>query len=227
MKIKLHEIKIRDLFNGYMDLGEDGVTGYDGDLNIRPKYQREFIYKDKNRDAVIETITSGHPLNTMYWAYIPENEKNNLPKYELLDGQQRTLSFLKYVNGDYSVDYKFFHNLTDDEKEKFLDYKLQIYICEGTESERLAWFKKINIVGMPLNNQELLNATFTGPWLENAKRCFSGTKPPAYDMAKDYMSGQPLRQEYLETALKWMADKENTTVEGYMAKHQQGESLPA
>ena len=221
MKIKLQEITIRDLFENYSDLGEEGVTGYNGELNIRPKFQREFIYKDKNRDAVVETVMSGHPLNTMYWSYIPENKENGLPIYELLDGQQRTLSILKYINGDYSVNYRFFHNLTDDEKDNLLDYKCQIYICEGTESERLAWFKKINIVGMPLNNQELLNATFTGPWLEDAKRHFSGTKPPAYDLASDYVSGQPLRQELLEKAISWIAEKEDTTVEGYMAKNQQ------
>lgn len=221
MKIKLHEITVRDLYKDYLDLGEDGVTGYGGKLNIRPKYQREFIYNEKNRNAVIETVINGHPLNTMYWSFVPENEKNGLPIYELLDGQQRTLSILKYIAGEYSVNYRFFHNLLDDEKDKILDYKCQIYICEGTESERLAWFKKINIVGVPLSNQELLNATFTGPWLEDAKKHFSGTKPPAYEMAKDYMNGKAIRQEILETALKWISDRDDTTIEGYMAKHQQ------
>ena len=130
MDIELRQITVRDVSNGYVDSAENGVVGYGGRLNIRPAYQREFVYKDKQRNAVIDTITHNFPLNVMYWC---ENADGS---YELLDGQQRTVSICQYINGDFSINNRFFHNLTDTEKEQILNYKLMIYICNGNDKEK-------------------------------------------------------------------------------------------
>ena len=211
MEIKLKEIPIRDVVNGYIDNNEEGVVGFGGNLNIRPKYQREFVYKDKQREEVINTINNGFPLNVMYWM------KNEDGTYEVLDGQQRTISFCQYIKGVFSINSRAFHNLTDTEQNKILDYKLMIYICEGTDKERLDWFKIINIAGEKLTNQELRNAIYTGEWLTDAKRHFSKTNCPAYNIASDYLNGSPIRQDYLERALDWI---NNGKIEDYMSKHQ-------
>lgn len=214
MKIELKNIKIREVVDGYVNNNEEGVLGYGGKLNIRPKYQREFIYRDAQRDEVINTIRGNFPLNVMYWV------KNDDGTYEVLDGQQRTISFCSYVNGDYSIDFQYFHNLTEEEKEKILDYELMIYVCEGTDKEKLDWFKIINIAGEKLTDQELRNAIYTGEWLTDAKRYFSKTGCAAYNLAKDYMSGTPIRQAYLETVIKWIASKEGKQIEDYMSEKQ-------
>jgi uncharacterized protein with ParB-like and HNH nuclease domain len=139
MQIKLREISIREVTIGYINNQEDGVVGYGGKLNIRPKYQREFVYKDKQRDSVIETVRKNFPLNVMYWV------KNEDSTYEVLDGQQRTISICEYVAGNFSLNFQYFHNLTDTEREEILNYKLMVYFCEGNDREKLDWFKTINI----------------------------------------------------------------------------------
>ncbi|CEM60506.1 hypothetical protein TPHV1_10174 [Treponema phagedenis] len=141
MKIELHEIPIRELVEGYTDSQEEGVYGYDGKLNIRPKYQREFVYKDAQRDSVINTVRNNFPLNVMYWV------RNSNDSFEVLDGQQRTISICQYITGGFSFKARYFHNLQKDEQDKILDYRLMIYICEGTDSEKLDWFRTINIAG--------------------------------------------------------------------------------
>ena len=211
MKIELKEILIKDVAKNYVDSAEEGVVGYDGKLNIRPKYQREFVYDEKKRNAVIDTIRKGFPLNVMYWV------KNEDGTFEVLDGQQRTISFCQYINNDFSIDNKFFHNLTKPEQDLILDYKLMIYFCEGNDKEKLDWFQIINIAGEKLTDQELRNAVYTGPWLTNAKTHFSKSNCAAYLLAKDYVSGSPIRQEYLETALEWI---NNGNIEDYMSKNQ-------
>ncbi len=211
MKIELKEVTIREVAKNYVDNAEEGVIGYDGKLNIRPKYQREFVYDEKKRNAVIDTINKGFPLNVMYWV---KNEDNS---FEVLDGQQRTISFCQYVNNDFSLNDKFFHNLTKTEQDKILDYKLMVYFCEGNDKEKLDWFKIINIAGEKLTEQELRNAVYTGPWLSSAKTYFSKNNCAAYLLAKDYVNGSPIRQEYLETALSWI---NNGNVEEYMSIHQ-------
>ena len=118
MQITLKEITIRDLVEGYVDNEENGVRGYGNKLDIRPPYQREFVYNDSKRNAVIDTIEDGFPLNVMYWA---DREDGT---YEIIDGQQRTLSICMYVNGDFSHDMRYFNNLQDDEREHILNYKL-------------------------------------------------------------------------------------------------------
>ncbi len=211
MNIQLHEITVREIVEGYKDMGEGGVIGYGGKLNIRPKYQREFVYDQKKRDAVIDTINKGFPLNVMYWAV---NEDGT---YEILDGQQRTISFCQYVNGDFSINSRYFHNLTLPERELILNYKVLIYFCEGSEKEKLDWFRIINIAGEKLTDQELRNATYTGAWLANAKTIFSKSNCAAYLLAKDYVTGTPIRQDYLETAISWISGGK---IEDYMAVHQ-------
>ena len=214
MKIELHEIPVRALVDGYVNNDEEGVWGYGGKLNIRPPYQREFVYKDKQRDAVIETVRKNFPLNVMYWV------DNGNGTFEVMDGQQRTISICEYVKGKFSINFQYFHNLEKEEQEQILDYRLMVYFCHGTAREKLDWFKTINIAGEKLTDQELRNAVYTGEWLHDAKRFFSKTNCPAYQLAKDYMSGSPIRQDYLETALSWIADSKGQTIEEYMAEHQ-------
>lgn len=214
MKIELHKIKIRKVIAGYKDSAEEGVVAYDGKLDIRPKYQREFVYKDKQRDAVLETVKQNFPLNVMYWMVREDGG------YEVLDGQQRTISIGQYVNGDFSLNERYFHNLLKEEQDQILDYELMIYFCEGTDKERLDWFRIINIAGEKLTDQEIRNAVYTGPWLADAKLKFSKSNCAAYRLANDggsLVSGSPIRQEYLETALSWINDGK---IEDYMAKHQ-------
>lgn len=214
MKINLHKIPIRKVIVGYKDSAEEGVVAYSGKLDIRPKYQREFVYKEKQRNAVIETIKNSFPLNVMYWMIRDDGG------YEMLDGQQRTISIGQYVNGDFSLDNRFFHNLTKEEQDKILDYELMIYFCEGTDKERLDWFRIINTYGEKVNDQEIRNAVYTGPWLSDAKLKFSKSNCVAYRLANDggqLVSGSPIRQEYLETVLSWINDGK---IEDYMAKHQ-------
>jgi len=210
MNVKPKNVTIREIVEKYQDKGDDGVTGYNGNLDIRPKYQREFIYPDKERNAVIDTVTKGLPLNVMYWADIGNN------KYEILDGQQRTISICKYVAGDFSIIHpKYekkqrlgFDNLHENEKNQILDYKLMVYECNGTDKEKLDWFRIVNIAGMKLTEQEIRNAVYAGPWVTDAKRYFSKRQGPAYDIAHKYLNGSAERQEYLETAIKWINDGE-------------------
>lgn len=211
MKIKLQEITIREVCNGYKDSDEEGIVAFGGRLNVRPKYQREFVYKNSQRDAVIETVRQGFPLNVMYWVKCGED------LFEVLDGQQRTISICEYIEGNYSIDEKYFHNLTKEEKDQIYDYKLMVYICEGTDKEKLDWFKTINIAGEKLYDQELRNAVYTGDWLTDAKRYFSKRGCAAFKLANIYLAGVPERQDYLETVIKWINDGK---VEAYMAKHQ-------
>lgn len=216
MKIDLHRIPVRDIVEGYADDGEGGVRGYGGRLDIRPPYQREFVYDDTKRAAVIQTVLREFPLNVMYWAV---NDNNT---YEVLDGQQRTISVCQYVAGDFSViidgNPMAFHNLTQTQKDQILDYEMMVYFCEGDDKERLDWFQTINIAGEKLTPQELRNAVYTGPWLSHAKSIFSKSGGPAYGLASKYVKGSPIRQELLEKALQW---KSGGDIAGYMSAHQQ------
>ena len=211
MKIQLKQITVRDLVKDYEDDAENGVRTYGGLLDVRPPYQREFVYKDKQRDAVIETVKQGFPLNVMYWA------KREDGTFEVIDGQQRTISLCQYVTGDFAYMMRYFHNLQDDEQQQILDYELMVYVCEGTDSEKLKWFETINIAGEKLTQQELRNAVYHGSWLADAKRYFSKNGCAAYQIGQDYVSGSPIRQEFLEKALDWISQGQ---IETYMAKHQ-------
>lgn len=215
MDIDRINLSIRDLVKGYIDKEEEGVRAFGGKLDVRPPYQREFIYKDKQRNAVIDTIMHGYPLNVMYWS---EREDGT---YEIIDGQQRTISICQYVNGDFSFNYLGFENLEEDEKNKILDYELDIYICRGKSKEKLKWFETINIAGEKLTNQELRNAVYAGSFISDAKKIFSKRNASAYLLAKDLVTGTPERQEILETALKWICEKEGIKdIRYYLASHQ-------
>lgn len=222
MTIKQIEVTVGEITEGYVNNDELGVRGYGGRLDIRPPYQREFIYNEKEQQAVITTVLRGYPLNVMYW--VKRGEDAECP-FEVMDGQQRTLSLCEYVAGKFSYDYKYFDNLTPDIRKKILDYKLTVYVCEGEPSEKLEWFKTINIAGKPLNEQEINNAVYAGPFVSDAKRHFSKSNCGAYRLGKDLVNGTPIRQDFLKKALEWMADHETRggkrqTAVGYMAEHQ-------
>ena len=216
MQIKLQQISIAEVANGYLNSDEEGVIGFGGKLNIRPKYQREFVYKNEQRDKVLETVRKNFPLNVMYWV------KNEDGTFEVLDGQQRTISICEYVANKFSIDGLKFQNLTDDQQEQILDYKLMIYFCEGSSSEKLDWFKTINIAGEKLTDQELRNAVYTGTWLTDAKKYFSKTSCPAYGLGSDYLNGSPIRQEYLQTVIGWISENRSgdENIRQYMADNQ-------
>jgi hypothetical protein len=211
MKIELKEITIRELTTGYEDKEHDGVIGYNGKLDIRPPYQREFIYDDIKKQAVISTIKKGFPLNVMYWAVRSDGT------FEVIDGQQRTISISQFIYGDFHHNKLYFHSLTNDQQEQILNYKIMVYFCEGSDSEKLDWFETINISGEKLTEQELRNAVFSGTWVTDAKRYFSKNGCAVYNIGKDLLNGTAIRQDYLETAIKWIS---NNDIKVYMSKHQ-------
>lgn len=216
MDITPLEVSVRDLSEGYLDSAEGGVVAYDGKVDVRPPYQREFVYDSKQRQAVLETASQGFPLNVLYWAVKEDGT------YEVIDGQQRTISLCQYIDGDFAMpifgkpQQRYYNNLQPDEKQKLLDYKVTVYLCDGTPSEKLSWFEVINTAGERLTRQELLNAIYSGPWVSSAKLHFSKTGCPAYQLGSDYVTGSPIRQDYLEKVIKWVNDGD---VEGYMGTH--------
>ena len=222
MEIKLHEITVRDVFDGYYNDESTGqVVAFSGALNVRPAYQREFVYDDKKKIAVMNSVLSQFPLNVMYWS------DNGDGTYEMLDGQQRTISICDWLDNGYSIfanpnspTTPYYAHTSQEITDKVLDYKLMIYICKGTDTEKLDWFKIINIAGEKLTNQELRNAIYTGAWLSDAKKYFSKNQCVAYKIGERYMSGSPIRQDYLETVLSWISSAEGKTIEEYMAEHQ-------
>ena len=220
MTIELHKVTVRELVEGYVDDAETGVRGYGGRLDIRPSYQREFVYKEKERNAVISTVMRGFPLNVMYWV------KKEDGSFEVMDGQQRTISLCQYAAGDFAwgeldLGAKYFHRQLPDVQRKFLDYELMVYFCEGTPSEKIDWFKVINIAGLKLTAQEMRNAVYSGPWVSDAKRYFSKPGCVAQKIGVPYLNGCADRQEYLETAIEWMVNSsKDKAIEDYMAIHQ-------
>ena len=222
MTIKPISVTVREITQGYVNNEEQGVRGYNGLLDIRPPYQREFIYNDKEQQAVINTVLKGYPLNVMYW--VKRSDDAECP-YEVMDGQQRTLSLCEYVAGKFSFEFKNFFNQPGDIQKRILDYELTVYVCEGEHSEKLEWFKTINIAGKPLYEQEILNAVYAGPFVSDAKRHFSKSNCGAYKLGKDLVNGSPIRQDFLKVALNWMADHEKREGKAqsrvnYMAQHQ-------
>ena len=216
MEVVQRCITVRDLVEGYRDDRDGGVRGYGGKLDIRPPYQQEFVYGDKQREAVIESVMRGFPLNIMYWSVRDDGT------YEIIDGQQRTISIAQYIEEDFSVRgmYEtgmFFHNLSGEDKDQILNYKLSIYLCSGTNHEKMDWFKIVNIAGVELTDQELRNAVYAGSWVTSAKRYFSKPGGAISDLGKKYLSRRLNRQEYLETVIKWISEGE---IEDYMGRHQ-------
>lgn len=218
MKIEPRKIKVKDVFDGYADNGDDGVFAYGGRLAIRPAYQREFVYDQAQAEAVIQTVLKGFPLNVMYWVKTDEDT------YEVLDGQQRTLSVMQYLKHQYPITLDgrkyYWDALPDDKYDAIMDYEFMIYICEGETSEKLEWFRVVNIAGEKLSEQELRNSVYTGRWLSDAKRHFSKRNCAAKGLSDKYITGDPNRQELLEKALKGICELQGKKdITEYMALH--------
>lgn len=218
MKIESKSIRVKDVFKGYADNGENGVFAYDGKLAIRPAYQREFVYDSKQAESVIHTVLKGFPLNVMYWVKIGGD------RYEVLDGQQRTLSIMQYLDHQFPISIDgntyYWDALPDDKYQAITNYELMVYICEGEESEKLDWFRVVNIAGEKLTEQELRNSVYTGTWLTDAKKYFSKRKCAAKGLADKYIKGDPMRQDLLEKALEGICEyKGMKDVTEYMALH--------
>ena len=215
MKITEIKVKVSELAQGYEDNAENGVVAWNKKLDVRPAYQREFVYDEKKRNAVIDTLIKGYPLNIMYWA------KNDDDSYEIIDGQQRTISICQFLNNEFSFNNRIFSGMTQSEKDEISSYELTVFVCEGNDKEKLDWFETINIAGEELEKQELRNAVYTGKWLSDAKRYFSKTNCAAYNIASKYLAGELKRQKYLETAIRWHANaKTDDEIRAYMGAHQ-------
>lgn len=248
MKTEQPVVTIRDLVNGYKDMGEDGVVALGGKLNVRPAFQREFVYNAEDRDKVLVSVYNNMPLNSIYWAKNPDGS------YEVIDGQQRIISICQFVtnddgygnpiainfNGKYTQTFEGLGDKIDD----ILNYKLQVYVCIGSDEEKLDWFHTINIAGKQMTNQELLNSNYTGVWLMKAKEFFSkksnneainisyydnDDKKTLLNLVADKVLGdmgslkdRANRQLLLELALRWrigLESKKYPLIKDYMAKH--------
>lgn len=224
MKISLETITIRELIAGFADLdAEDrGVVGYGGRLNIRPPYQREFVYSPAQSLKVIDTVMKGFPLNVMYWVVTSDPTHPDEPeydKYEVLDGQQRTLSICQFFKREFAYNGKRHDidgSVDPDSHNRFLNYPLTVYFCKGTNDEKKSWFETINTSGEKLTAQELRNAIYVGPWLADAKRYFSKINCTAKQLGSKYLKGSPENQAYLETVLKWISNRD---IENYRGEH--------
>lgn len=218
MKAELYELTIAEVCSGfhYSELEGKGLYGLSGKLTIQPEYQRNYIYADGKRDvAVIDSVLKGYPLGLIYF------NKVDAERYEVLDGQQRITSLGRFYEGLLSIHDadglpQSINSISEDQRSKFLDTKLLVYICEGTESEIKQWFKTINIAGVPLNNQELLNAVYSGEFVTLAKEEFSNTQNAKVQKWSHFVSGVVNRQEYLERALEWVS---RGKIEDYMREH--------
>lgn len=220
MKTTLREIPIRDLVEGfeYNELEGKGLYGLNGTLVIQPEYQRNYIYADGKKDvAVIESIKKGYPLGVMYFNTSGDS------RYEVLDGQQRITSIGRYfrdkfgVKNDAGLEH-YFGSLPKDEQERILDTKILVYLCDGTETEIKEWFKTINTVGVPLNEQELLNAVYSGKFVTLGKAEFSNSRNSNIQKWSSYVSGSADRQDFWARAIEWVSggkDKVGT----YMSQH--------
>ena len=239
MKITEVKVKVSDVFNGFEDDGEDGVYAYGKKLTIRPAYQREFVYELKEEEAVINTIIKSFPLNCMYWALTNgsfttkiENEERVLvpsddAKFEVMDGQQRTLSAMYFLTHKFGIENNsmYWDTLPDNKYEALINYPFTVYVCEGTEEEKLEWFRVVNIAGKKLTDQELRNASYTGTWLSDAKRYFSKVNGAAYNLSKEYIKPpyEVNRQGLLEEAIRGICEyqgiKGDNAIEQYMGAH--------
>lgn len=216
MRTENDSIAIKELVENFTDKEDEGVTAYNGNLIVRPRYQREFVYDEKQQIAVIETIMDDLYLGVMHWSPNPAG-------WELIDGQQRTISICRFINNRFIVRGNYFKNYPADIKNKILNYRIDLCKFFGTESEKLRWFKTVNMQGAKLTDQELLNAVYAGDWLESAKVDFSKPSNVALsdDYGKGYVKGNSIRQEILEKVLEWAANKEGfKDIETYMANHQ-------
>ena len=212
------DLTVKDISEGfvYNEYEGKGLFGWNGKLTIQPEYQRNYIYADGKRDvAVIDSLLKGYPLGLLYFVKTGEN------KYEILDGQQRVTSFGRYIANKFAIKdehgmEQYFDGLATNLQDKILNSQLTIYICEGEESEIKEWFKTVNIVGVPLNNQELLNAIYSGPFVTKAREEFSNSQNANIQKWSAYIKGDVNRQDYLATSLNWVS---KSNVDNYMSQH--------
>lgn len=218
METTLKQISVFDLCKGfvYNELEGKGLFGLDGCLTIQPEYQRNYIYADGKKDvAVIESLIQGYPIGLIYF-----NQTDN-DVYEVLDGQQRITSIGRFVTNRFAVKdqngmEQYFNGLNNELQKKIMDTLLLVYICKGTEREIKDWFKTINIAGIPLNRQELLNAVYSGPFVTAAKQEFSNSQNSNIQKWSAYISGTVNRQDFLERALEWVS---HGNIDGYMSSY--------
>src|SRR5690554_2128338 len=218
------EITVEDICKGfvYNELEGKGLFGLSGKLTIQPEYQRNYIYADGKKDvAVIDSLLKGYPLGLIYFNKVEDE------KFEVLDGQQRITSFGRFVSNKFAVKdengmEQYFSGIAADKQEKILKTKLLIYECEGTESEIKEWFRTINIAGVPLNNQELLNAIYSGPFVTLAKEEFSNSQNANIQKWSAYITGSANRQDFLERALEWVS---KGNLNEYMSLHRFDENI--
>lgn len=226
MKTELESFSVAEVSEGfvYNELEGKGLFGLGGRLTIQPEYQRNYIYADGKRDvAVIESLLKGYPLGLIYFNKVHED---NL---EILDGQQRVTSFGRFITGKFAIKdengmQQYFSGLAKDKQEKILNSKLLVYICEGTESEIKDWFKTINIAGVPLNNQELLNAVYSGRFVTLGKEKFSNSQNSNVQKWSAYISGAVIRQDFWECALEWVSGSKDS-IGDYMSKHRSDDNI--
>lgn len=228
MKTILHtEWTVADLCKGftYNELEGKGLFGLDGKLTIQPEYQRHYIYNDGKRDvAVIESLLKGYPIGLIYFNRTTDG------RYEVLDGQQRITSFGRFVTGKFAIkdtndNVQYFSGLPEELQQQILQSSLLIYECEGEEKEIKEWFKTINIVGIPLKEQELLNAIYSGEFVNAAKRVFSNSQNAETQKWSHYIKGDVKRQDYLAKALEWVCNSKNMSIEAYMSLHRHDASI--
>ena len=211
-------ITIKDICEGfvYNELEGKGLFGLSGKLTIQPEYQRNYIYADGKKDvAVMESILKSYPIGLIYFNKVSDD---NL---EVLDGQQRITSFGRFVTNKFAIKdengmEQYFSGIAADKQDKILETKLLIYECEGNETEIKEWYRTINIVGVPLNNQELLNAVFSGPFVTLGKEEFSNSQNANIQKWSAYVKGSANRQEFLERALDWVS---KGNIDDYMSRH--------
>lgn len=224
MKTKLEKYTIREITRDfqYNELEGKGLYGLGGELVIQPEYQRNYIYNDGKKDvAVIDSVLKGYPLGLIYFAVGKDTTGND--NLEVLDGQQRITSIGRYVTNKFAIQTsageQYFSSLPQDKQDLILDTELLVYICDGTETEIKEWFETINIAGVPLNDQELRNAIYSGPFVTAARAEFSSKTDPRQQRWGAYINADPARQGMLETALKWIAAKQGIAIDGYMSQH--------
>lgn len=218
------DITVEQICEGfvYNELEGKGLFGLAGKLTIQPEYQRNYIYADGKRDvAVIDSVLKGYPIGLIYFNKVSDDD------LEILDGQQRITSLGRFVTGKFAIKdadgmQQYFSGLPKDKQDKILQTKLLIYECEGTESEIKEWFKTINIAGVPLSNQELLNAIYSGPFVTLAKEEFSNSQNARVEKWSAYISGSVNRQDYLERALDWVSKGD---IDNYMSRHRQDTNI--
>lgn len=221
MKTELKQYRVEQVLEGFVfnELEGKGVYGLAGELVIQPEYQRHYIYGDGRRDvAVIDSLLKGYPLGLIYFNVDSANDK-----LEVLDGQQRITSVGRFVSGKFAIKVagkeQVFSSLPKDDQEKIIGSELLVYECEGTETEIKEWFQTINIAGVPLNKQELLNAIYSGPFITKAKAEYSNSNNANMQKWRSYVKGDPKRQEVLEEALDWVAASQGKSIDAYLAQH--------